>query len=198
MGDDEARVLTATRSVMDAAGVLPLRAGVNVGRVFAGDYGPSYAVGTYSITGDCVNLAARLMAKAEHGQIVATPEVLARSRTAFETDALPPFTVKGKTQPVHAVVVGSIIKSRTASTVRQPLIGRDQELKQLLGAALGLAEGQGRVVEVIGEAGMGKSRLVEEVVDTVGHPTLWADGDIYGTHTPYQPFHRLFASSLAQ
>src|SRR5579863_2522325 len=104
-GDDEGRVLAAVRRIVRSDGLLPLRAGVNCGRVFAGDFGPGYRR-TYSIVGDCVNLAARLMAKAEPGQVLATGAVLELSRTAFETDALAPFRVKGKRAEIQAFAVG--------------------------------------------------------------------------------------------
>ena len=195
-GDDEARVLTAARSVIDAGGVLPVKAGVNSGRVFAGDFGPAYRR-VYSVVGDSVNLAARLMGKAEPGQIVATPIVLDRSRTAFETTTMPPFAVKGKTEPIDAVLVGPIIQRRAATTkVALPLIGRDQELSTLVEAANDASQGKGRVVELIGPPGVGKSRLLEELVARTKASVLWADGDIYGTATPYQPMHRLLRHQL--
>jgi class 3 adenylate cyclase/tetratricopeptide (TPR) repeat protein len=195
-GDDEARVLTAARSVIDAGGVLPVKAGVNSGRVFAGDFGPAVRR-VYSVVGDSVNLAARLMGKAEPGQIIATPIVLDRSRTAFETTTLPPFMVKGKAEPIDALLVGPIIQGRAATTnVALPLIGRDQELSTLVEAANDATRGQGRVVELIGPPGAGKSRLLEELVARTDASVLWADGDIYGTATPYQPLHRLLRHEL--
>ena len=63
--------------------------------------------------GDAVNLAARLMAKAEPGTIYATADVLDRSNTLFETTELAPFAVKGKAQPVQAWSVGRAKGSRT-------------------------------------------------------------------------------------
>ncbi|MDQ1381016.1 MAG: hypothetical protein QOJ71_1735 [Actinomycetota bacterium] len=195
-GDDEARVLTAVRSVIDAGGVLPLKAGANCGRVFAGDFGPSYRR-VYSVVGDSVNLAARLMGKAEPGEIVATPEVLERSRTAFVTTALPAFRVKGKAEPIEAAVVGPIIRGRAQSaTFEIPLVGRDEEMAFLLGAAAKLARREGSVVELVGAAGAGKSRLLAELVARTDASVLWADGDIYGTATPYQPLHRLLRQQL--
>ena len=74
-GNDEERMLRAMRAVMAADSPLPLRIGVNRGRIFVGDFGPPYRR-TYSVKGDAVNLAARLMARAEPGQILATGEVL--------------------------------------------------------------------------------------------------------------------------
>jgi predicted ATPase len=56
--------------------------------------------------------------------------------------------------------------------------------------------GHGRVVELVGEAGIGKSRLLNELVSQTDAPVLWLDGDIYATGTPYQPFHQLFAQRL--
>ena len=75
------------------------------------------------------------MSKAEHGEIVATPDVLEGSRTLFETTELEPFLVKGKQEPIHASVVGEPRGSRGAiAEAGVPLIGRDDELASLLAA----------------------------------------------------------------
>ena len=66
--------------MIDRPGLVPMRVGVNTGKVFAGDFGPSYRR-TYSVFGDAINTAARVMAKAEAGQILSTEIVLSRSRT---------------------------------------------------------------------------------------------------------------------
>ncbi len=96
-GDDEHRMLLAVREIMDAGVPLPIRIGVNRGSVFVGEVGPPYRR-TFTVMGDAVNLAARLMAKAQTGQILSTPELLARSRTRFATVDLEPFYVKGKSR----------------------------------------------------------------------------------------------------
>ncbi len=75
-GDDEHRMLLAVREIMDAGVPLPIRIGVNRGSVFVGEVGPPYRR-TFTVMGDAVNLAARLMAKAEPGQILTTPDLLA-------------------------------------------------------------------------------------------------------------------------
>jgi class 3 adenylate cyclase len=196
VGDDETRVLTAVRSVIDSAGVLPLSAGVNCGRAFAGDFGPAYRR-VYSVVGDSVNLAARLMSEADPGQIIATPAVLERSRTAFETNPLPRFHVKGKTKPIEASAVGSIIRGHPKGVaVELPLVGRDRELARLLDGIAKAARGEGSLIELVGPAGAGKSRLLEELVRRTDAAVLWADGDIYGTATPYHAWHRLLRHQL--
>jgi class 3 adenylate cyclase/tetratricopeptide (TPR) repeat protein len=195
-GDGEARVLGACRAIIDAQGVLPLRAGINTGRVFAGDYGPFYRR-TYSITGDSVNLAARLMAKAKHGEIVVAPAVLERAHTSFELTPMEPFMVKGKSEPIEAFLVGAVsTRSNAAQHRRTPFVGRTGELGLLRACAASAGVGDGQAVELIGPPGIGKSRLLDEFIAGVPYTVLFADGDVYGTATPYQPLHRLFRRQL--
>jgi class 3 adenylate cyclase len=97
--------------------------------VFAGEIGPHYRR-TYTVMGDAVNLAARVMARAEPGTVLATPEVLGNARTAFETRPLEPFSVKGKARPVTAFEVGRVALARRDGTratggSRLPIVGRD-------------------------------------------------------------------------
>ena len=121
-------MVRALRRVADAKLRLPIRFGVNRGPVFAGDIGPPYRR-TYTVMGDTVNLAARLMAAAEPGAILATEGVLDASATTFETEALEPFYVKGKAKPVQAYAVGAVSGvKRSRSTETGPLIGRDREV----------------------------------------------------------------------
>ena len=113
-GNDEERMLLALRKIVAAELPSPIRIGVHRGAVFAGDIGPRYRR-TYTVMGDAVNLAARVTAKAEPGQIYATADVLDRSNTLFETTKLEPFTVKGKAAPVQAWSVGRAQGSRNAA-----------------------------------------------------------------------------------
>ena len=108
-GADDEATLFAARDILEEGPPLPLRIGINRGHVFAGDIGPEYRR-TYTVMGDTVNLAARLMAAAEIGEIFAATDVLERSRSRFATRALEPFTVKGKSRPVEAFVVGPVIE----------------------------------------------------------------------------------------
>ena len=192
-GDDEERMLLALREIIAAELPLPIRVGVHRGSVFAGDIGPAYRR-TYTVMGDAVNLTARLMAKAETGRIYATTDVLDHSNTLFEGERLEPFKVKGKAQPVSAWSVGHAAgsRSRKSSLQKQPLIGRETELAMLRAAISGARTGQGCMIEIVGEAGVGKTRLLEALRDeAAGLRQLHAVCETYTAHTPYSLWREL-------
>ena len=184
-GDDDAgRLLITVREILDRGGPLPLRAGVNHGRVFAGDFGPSYRR-TYSAKGDAVNLAARLMARAGAGELCASAGVVRRSRVHFETRELEPFLVKGKLEPVRAHLVGSLRTAEVAKPVGPGLVGREVEMGLLRERLSAAAVGQGGCVELVGPSGIGKSRLISELQEVAGVPVLAAICDEYRAVLPY-------------
>jgi len=189
---DEVRMLLALREIMDNHQSLPLRVGVHRGFVFAGDIGPHYRR-TFTVMGDAVNLTARLMAKALPGQILSTPAVLEQSGVEVETVALEPFLVKGKAQPVRAFVVGRVAEVRTVGgDSSTALVGRVAELETLRAALAGVERGQGALVELVGEPGVGKSRLAEEVRELAGDMVqLKMSCEPYEASTPYYAFRRL-------
>jgi class 3 adenylate cyclase/tetratricopeptide (TPR) repeat protein len=190
-GADEERMLRALRAILDSDSALTLRAGVHRGPAFAGDIGAS-ARRTYAVMGDTVNLAARLTARAEPGEILATGEVLERSRTRFET-APQPFLVKGKERAITAYSVGVVTGVAEEEQAQElPIVGREQELAQLEAAVAAARLRQGQVAELVGEPGIGKSRLVEELKTmTVGFTQFVARCDQYGMSIPYLPFRSL-------
>ncbi|MGO9333000.1 MAG: adenylate/guanylate cyclase domain-containing protein [Acidimicrobiales bacterium] len=161
-GEDEHHMLLALRQIMDRERQPALRVGVNTGRVFAADIGPPYRR-TFTVMGDTVNLAARLMAKASPGSILATPVVLSRSGSEFEVSDVAPFFVKGKAKAVRAVEVGPRLGARSLDASDQlPLVGRAHELGVWRAMVHAAMRGSGSAVELVGEPGVGKSRLVEE------------------------------------
>lgn len=164
--DDCGRMLAALRRIADTTGTLSLRIGAHRGCVFVGGIGPAYRR-TYTVMGDAVNLTARLMNAAAEGEILATEELLSHSRALYDTTPRAPFAVKGKSEPVRAEAVGHLARGTAwpgrSSTPVSPLVGRDRELDQLLWTLAETHGGSGRTVHISGPAGIGKSRLVDEL-----------------------------------
>jgi class 3 adenylate cyclase/tetratricopeptide (TPR) repeat protein len=187
LGDDEERLLLALRDVIESEQQLPVRIGVNRGHVFTGEVGPPYRR-TYVAMGDTTNLAARLMAKASWGTIYATRGVLEQSQWRFQTDEVPPFMVKGKTRPIQAWDVGPARRAVATGQVgrRLPLRGRDRELKRLHDAIDQARRGRGSLIELVGETGSGKSRLLAEARDAASDMRLMhGTCEVYTQQTPH-------------
>ncbi|MFP4234541.1 MAG: adenylate/guanylate cyclase domain-containing protein [Nitriliruptoraceae bacterium] len=163
-GNDEERMLLALRGIVDQPSRLALQVGVHAGHVFAGDIGPAYRR-AYTVMGDAVNLAARVMGRSLPRAVLATEPVLAASRTVFAADAVAPFRVKGKTELVHALRVGAVRGTRQDETrsAELPFTGRVTELAEVDRTLQELAPGSGRLIEVLGEPGIGKSRLLQAI-----------------------------------
>lgn len=197
-GNNEERMLLATRRILDHRGALSLRIGVNRGRVFTGDFGPFYRR-TYSVKGDAINLAARVMGKAQPWQLLATNEVVDHSATAFETESLPPFMVKGKSRPIRAMSVGAVAGRREQAVTRSPLVGREEETRVLTDALDDVRRRAGSLVQIVGEPGIGKSRLLDELValaTAAGIPVISVRCSEYESATPYYPFRLLMRQLL--
>ena len=187
--DGEERMLLALRRIVDVGSAIPFRIGVNRGPVFAGDVGPRYRR-TYTVMGDAVNLAARVMAKAHPGQVLATGSILDASDIRFETQALEPFMVKGKRDPVTAFLVGPIADVQVHSDEDDlPLVGRQEEIAAIDDAMAGAKEGRGHTIEIVGPPGIGKTRLLRELrsrAEAFEH--LEATCELYAQGTAYAPF----------
>ncbi len=196
-GEDDDRLVSAVRLVLARQGRIPLRAGANHGRVFAGDFGPAFRR-TYSIKGDPINVAARVMGHADAGTLLATDEVLDRTGGRFESRAVPPFLVKGKAKPIHAAEVGAVKHApQPAMGHDDAFVGRDEEMATVRRCLDAARAGHGSLVEVVGEPGMGKSRLIEEILRDcadvlVVHGPSWS----YESSTPYFPFRTLIRAML--
>ena len=187
--DDEGRMLRACRSILDGDCDLDVRIGVNRGHVFSGYIGTEFR-STYTVMGDIVNAAARVMAAAPVGALYATPGPLDRSMTLFETTELEPLQVKGKTQRLRAYAVGAERGSRPdRPDGALPFTGRGPELETLLGLLEQREDAFGATVGIVGEAGMGKTRLVSEAVEVAGtQDVLWLRGEAIGSDIPYWAF----------
>jgi class 3 adenylate cyclase/tetratricopeptide (TPR) repeat protein len=197
-GEDEERMLLALRRVIEGERAIPVRIGVNRGSVFSGDIGPPYRR-TYTVLGDTVNLAARLMAKASRGEIYATQSVLERSSTRFVSTELEPFTVKGKAKPVQAWSLGPPERgaSREDLAANLPLIGRSDEIEALRSALARAWAGNVTLVEVVGEPGIGKSRMLRRLHEEAGGcERLRATCEAYTSSTTYAVWRELLRELL--
>ncbi|MDQ1468345.1 MAG: hypothetical protein QOH10_2760, partial [Actinomycetota bacterium] len=186
--DDEGRMLRTLRRIADRRGALPLRIGVNRGHVFACDVGTAFRR-TFTIMGDSVNLAARLMAASRPGEVWATSSVLDRSHTLFDTEPIAPFPVKGKAELIQAYSVRKIAGARRAERSTLPYVGRAEPLARLEQLLDDARQHRGAVAQIEAERGAGKSRLIDEF--RRAHPeisTVALQGEPYATATPYAPW----------
>ncbi|MDP9482989.1 MAG: AAA family ATPase, partial [Chloroflexota bacterium] len=175
--DDALRAVRAAAELRDALHrldteleptgmVLGVRIGVETGEVVAGIGGQ----GTTLITGDAVNVAARLEGAAEPGEILLGAATMDLVRDAVVVDPLPPLELKGKTEPVQAFRLVSVQASGAGRLRRgdTPIVGRERELA-VLGQAFERAtvDQTAQLFTVFGPAGVGKSRLVREFLASV-------------------------------
>jgi class 3 adenylate cyclase/tetratricopeptide (TPR) repeat protein len=196
-GEDEERLLRTVLGLADGGHRLPLRIGLSRGRVFSGEVGAEFRR-TYTILGKTAALAARLMGKAEPGQVLTIPEFLERRRSAFATTELEPFRLKGIDEPVTALDVHAVAGAAVEGPEqRVPFVGRERELT-IVSAALGpVRMGFGNMVELIGEPGLGKSRLVEELEARAPDlRTLTAACEQYEASTAYFAFRGVLSTLL--
>jgi class 3 adenylate cyclase/tetratricopeptide (TPR) repeat protein len=190
-GDDTDRLLAAVSQTVNRASRLPLQAGISHGRVFTGDTG-SPSRRTYSVKGDAVNLAARLAAYAESGSILMAADVLEHARRSYAVNDAPMASLKGKSKPVPVVTLGEPLEARRQQDSEDVFIGRDAEMAILRSATEQLINGSGGLIEVVGEPGIGKTRLVDEAVARASDVTvLRCDCERTGAATPYTPVRRL-------
>ena len=197
-GDDEARLLRTLRAVLDAPRPLPLHIGANRGRVFTGQVGAEFRR-TYTVLGDTAALAARLMARAGDDQLLAADAIYDRATGHFHATALEPFQVKGKTEPVQAYAIDAFADSPAQGPARPrlPFVDRERERAVLNAAVAPVRLGFGSLVELVGEPGLGKSRLTEELRSYCEDmPMLTASCVEYESTTPYHPFRPLLRSVL--
>ena len=181
-----------------------VRVGINTGLVVVGEVGSDLRL-EYSALGDAVNMAARMESTATPGTIQITEATHKLIAPLFDFEDLGPIDVKGHDEPVHAFRVlrpkaerGS---QRGIEGLGSPLVGRDPEIAQLKEAVGGLLAGRGQIVSVMGEAGLGKSRLVAELRSDVlaREPgILWLEGRSlsYDTSTPYAPMIDMLSTYL--
>jgi class 3 adenylate cyclase/tetratricopeptide (TPR) repeat protein len=171
-----------------------LRLGLHTGLVVIGAVG-DFAM-EFTAMGDTVNLAARLQAAAPPGGIWVSEATSLAVGAGFAWRAVGPLALKGKSEPVDAYeVTGLGVATARFEVLAQRgltrFVGRDAELDRLLAAWKRARDGAGQVVSVVGEAGLGKSRLLYEFkthLAASGASLCEGSCFAYGDITPYLPF----------
>jgi len=191
----------------DGAETPSIQIGMSQGPMRTGAYGSTHRR-TYSVIGDEVNLAARLMQAAAPGEILVAQRIWDATRGEFSGDALPAITVKGKSRPIAIYRVRGVNTARSVSDsvafdlarYRVPMVGRIRELETVLRHLDEAKAGKGQIIGLCGEAGSGKSRLAAEVIaraQAEGWTVLVGEAQSFGTQSSYlmwQPICRvLFA-----
>ncbi len=155
--------LAMNESRADAGPDLTLRMGVNSGYTFCGDVGASHRR-EYTVLGDAVNLSARLMARAEPGQVLVSDATASESGPSFHWLPLEAMAIKGKAEPVPVRLLQDERRVSGTGGVQVQFVGRIAERQQLAASIEKAFRGRGQVVAVTGEPGSGKSRLVAEII----------------------------------
>jgi class 3 adenylate cyclase/tetratricopeptide (TPR) repeat protein len=171
---------------------LAMHTGINTGLVVTGEV--DVERGIHGVTGDTINLASRLQDLANAGEILVGLDTYRQSEGYFNFEELEPTKVKGKEEPVRIYRVLSPkeepIKIHRLRGVRAELIGRKGELAKLEEAVNNLRTGKGTIFSISGDAGTGKSRLVEEFKATLDLEEIqWCEGNAYAysQNIPYFP-----------
>ncbi|MFZ5891848.1 MAG: ATP-binding protein [Myxococcota bacterium] len=177
-----------------------IHSGVHSGLVFLRRGNP--LAGQYELSGDAVNTAARLCSAAGRDEILVSDSTLHGLEPFFRVESVPPLQLKGKSHPVHASrVLGPATEDEAARSRRGQgsFVGRERELsvlEQLLGDCV---HRRGSVICVLGDAGIGKSRLLHEFTRRTrqaGVRVCRGDCESYGDVVPLRPFLRVLREVL--
>lgn len=180
---------------------LALRVGVNTGDVVSGMWDIGGRT-DHAVSGDAVNVAARLQTVADPGRVAVADSTYRLARDYFVWEPMGDLTVKGRGLPVTAyrVVAARSVQDRVEATGRlTPFIGREHEL-HVLGTCFERAlHGEGQVVVLVGEPGIGKSRVLVELHQRIpASQATWLETRCisYGKSIPYLPIVELLKRSF--
>ncbi|WP_170387957.1 AAA family ATPase [Ruegeria atlantica] len=181
-------IVRAVENLNVGGQMISCRVGIATGIVVVGELVGRGTALEQTVVGDAPNLAARLEAQAGSGEVLVSEATQALITGAFEMEATEPLSLKGIDGPVAAYrVIGEQDQesrfSLRSDGMTPPLVGRDQELALLLERWKTARNGEGQVVLLVGEAGIGKSRIMRALEDAIGNESH--------TRLMYQcsPFH---------
>jgi class 3 adenylate cyclase/tetratricopeptide (TPR) repeat protein len=180
-----------------------MRIGIHAGPVVVGKIGDDLRM-DYTAVGDTTNLASRLQASAEPGAVLVSDHVARLIGEAFVTRPLGPLALKGKKEPVLAHEVLRLRARRpfvvSSDQGLTPYVGRDRELATLEGVFEQVVAGRGQMAFVVGDAGIGKSRLVYEFRRRLAERDVtWLEGRCvsFAREMPLLPVIDVVKSSFA-
>jgi class 3 adenylate cyclase len=192
----------ARRAVLAALGIIEraevkIRIGINSGPVVVGAIGDDLRV-DYTAFGDTTVLAARLQAAAAPGAVLVSQHTAELVRGYFQVEEVAPVQVKERTvYPVMVTGLGARTARIASGDELSPFTGRDRELAELQRVLEIAAGGEGQVVGLAGEPGLGKSRLALEFCRLAGPHATVLEGRClsYGASIPYLPLFELVRHS---
>jgi class 3 adenylate cyclase/tetratricopeptide (TPR) repeat protein len=206
--DDHIRALKAAREIHQSVNVLDpgyvekmgtrltFHTGIATGLVVTGEV--NLEKGTHGVAGDTINLASRLSGLAPPGEILVGEGTYLQTKGAFSFEKGEPVFVKGKAgqvTPYRLLDERSPTRRGTAAQgLNSPLVGRNAEMAAIRGCVNRLLDGQGGLLFVLGEAGLGKSRLMTEARRYFEKENLlWLEGRTlsYGQKMSYWPFREI-------
>ncbi|HKW69887.1 MAG TPA: adenylate/guanylate cyclase domain-containing protein, partial [Candidatus Dormibacteraeota bacterium] len=185
-------------------GALRVRVGVNSGPVVVAVVGTDKA-NEYTAMGDTVNVAARMQSAARPGSVLVTSATYRFVSALVDVVDVGLLDLKGKTEAVHAYEINGMkagaVRKRGLQGLSSPMVGRAQQLSSLQSSFRIVSAGQGRVACVLGEPGMGKSRLLSELragIEQSALPARWVEGRClsYGETIPYHLVANLVRSLI--
>ena len=181
---------------------LAVHIGINSGLAVTGQADFDHL--THHIAGDAINVASRLCNLAKAGETLVGQTTYSQTNGFFSFEPLEPIKVKGKSKPiqVYRFLAPKELPKKThgVSGLRAELIGRRKEMATLAQAVDRLLKGTGTVIAIYGEAGTGKSRLIEEFRATLDFKTIrWIEGHAYNytQNISYYPLINLIKRELA-
>ena len=157
-----------------------VRQGLNTGLVVVGSIGTDLRM-DYTAVGDTTNIAARLQQAADRGRVLVSEATHRLVEGYFHTRALGELQLKGKAEPVRAWEVIAARQARTRLDIEAergltPYVGRERELQLLFESFEKVKAGHGQIVFIVGEPGIGKSRLLYEFRRRLGDEATWNEG----------------------
>ena len=182
-----------------------MRVGINTGLAVLAAVGDEIKT-EYTAMGDTTNLAARMQSAAKPSTVLISADTYHLVKNLFDFDPRGALNVKGKSALIetYEVLAPKTLPGRVRGLegVSSPLVGRDADLQLLRDKLEGLLAGQGAFVTVVGEAGLGKSRLIAEVrklVNSDSQPeVVWLEGRAisYGQSTVYYPWRQVVREAV--